>query len=143
MRAKALLAIATALVANTALETPVYACATLSPEGLREFERYKARYLAEESDKRITGTFYLEEETYDEEDNRWWRVGYVDVETRTGTRRYRFYLRDVINCGFPYYYVQDGERGTFYLKKDEDPDPDDLEDGVIDDFAFVHFEPRD
>ncbi len=143
MRARALLAFATALVASTALETPVHACATLSPDGLREFERYKARYLAEERDEKITGTFHFEREYVDEEGDYWGRVGHVVVKTRKGERRYRFFLRDVINCGFPSYYVQDGDRGTFYLKKDEDPDPDDLEDGVIDNFSFVHFEPRD
>lgn len=143
MRARALLAFATALVASTALEIPVHACATLSPEGLREFERYKTRFLAEESDKRITGTFHVEREYVDEEEDYRVLVGYVEVKTRKGERRYRFFLPDIINCGFPNYHPQDGQRGTFYLKKDENPDPDDLEDGVIDDFALVHFEPRD
>ncbi|UYV14578.1 hypothetical protein [Porphyrobacter sp. ULC335] len=133
----------TALVATTSLETPVHACATLSPEGLRKFERYKSRFLAEESDKRITGTFHLEWEYLDEQENYQARVGYVEVETRRGVHRYQLFIPDEINCGFPNYDVQDGRRGTFYLKKDEDPDPDDLEDGVIDNFAFVHFEPRD
>lgn len=143
MRAKALLALVTVLAATTAIETPVHACSTLSPEGVRKFELYKSYFLAEESDKRINGTFHFEREYVDEEEDFRGRVGYVAVKTRKGERRYRFFLPDVINCGFPYYYVQDGQRGTFYLKKDEDPDPDDIEDGVIDNFSFVHFEPRD
>ncbi len=143
MRSKPLAVVVSALgVATAAMSSPVLACPSLTPEGLAQFQRYKTRYLAEESDKRITGTFHLEGEVVEEEWDSQARIGYVDVTTRRGMRRYRIYLRDVINCGFPNYYVQDGERGIFYLKRDEDPDPDDLEDGVIDNFSFVHFEPR-
>ena len=127
-----------AIALALAIGYPAHACASLTPQGVRMLERQQARFLAEEADKRVTGTWHLLEEGATE-DGDTYRSGEVEVETRRGLIRYRLTIPEIINCGFPNYYVEDGQRGVFYLRKDEDPEPDDPDDGYIDNFYFVHF----
>ena len=98
-------------------------------------ERDQARYLRTETDHSFVATWHLLSEGDD------FQEGYVDVWERGEWNRYRLYVPRIINCGFPYYYLEDGETGRFYLKWNE-RDPEDELDGFIDSFNFVHFKPK-
>ena len=112
------------------------ACYRLTPAGEAERERQEAKWLRKNSDRIVTGTWHLTEES--SEENGYFRIGYVEVGSGKRLVKYRLSIPDVINCGFPYYYVKDGEEGRFYLERD-DPESDDADDGFIDAYDYLHF----
>ena len=116
---------------------PALACSSLTPEGEAKRERWEGAYLRKESDKRIRGVFYASPKERLEA-NDYYLIGFVEVREHGKINLYRIEVDSEINCGFPYYYLQDGDAGLFYLKKIDEPDPDDLRDGYIDNFRYIH-----
>ena len=122
------------------------ACGVLDSEGEARRASHQSQWLREETDLKVRGTFVADADTppVGEGD-----TDYSDeTEGRSGTviaadgRHYRLFIPFVINCGFPNYGVYDGSKGLFYLKRDEEPfesDEEDLSDGVIENFNFIHF----
>jgi hypothetical protein len=129
-----------ALLAALAVPTNSLACSTLTKEGARKQRTTQERYLREESDKIIRGTWHPYQPENDPE-NDYATRGHIEVTNRGKTVRYRVSMHGEINCGFPNYYVDDGAYGYFYLKKDENPDAEDGDDGFVDNFGYVHFKP--
>lgn len=124
------------------LPAAAHACAVMSKEGEARRAREQAQWLVEETDLKVRSTFVEEPESADEEDEAYrYRRGII---TAADGQRYRISIKVEINCGFPNYEVYDGSRGLFYLKRDEyqiDSDEEDLADGVIDNYTFIHFRP--
>lgn len=127
-------------VMAAALPVAVQACGTLTPEGEARRDRQQARWLHRETDLKVRGTFV---ETLQPEGERqgddYFRKGIV---TTVDGRRFRVWSPMVINCGFPNVWLDDGDTGTFYFKRDDDPlktDEEDRADGVIDNYDFIHF----
>ena len=128
-----------ALIAPLVAPANATACSNLTKEGARKQRETHERYLRERTDKIIRGTWraYPPENSEEEYATR----GHIEVTKRGKTVRYRFSMRNEINCGFPNYSVDNEAYGFFYLKKDEDPDPEDDDDGFVDNFGYVHFRP--
>jgi hypothetical protein len=117
------------------------ACSTLTPAGELKRKEAERKYLRENSDKQIVGKFLAEPQGRQEAEE--FRLnGVIEVKRRGKVDRYRVSIPGEINCGFPYYFLKSGDRGRFYLKRDSYPDSDDLDDGYIDDFDYVHFQSR-
>ncbi|MBP6030086.1 MAG: hypothetical protein KA533_01510 [Sphingobium sp.] len=111
------------------------ACPNLTPSGEAKRERQEANFLRQKSDKRVRGTFEFmpgQSTNFDSE----FRDGMI---LGADGRRYRVSIPNEINCGFPYYFLKDGDSGFFYLEKSEVPEDDDLVDGFIDNYDYVHF----
>jgi hypothetical protein len=136
MLPSAMLALAAALACSTAAQ----ACGTLTPEGEARRDRQRARWLHRETDLKVRGTFVeAPEPAGEEQDDNVYRKGIV---TAADGRRFRVWTPMVINCGFPNVWLDDGDTGTFYFKRDGDPletDEEDRVDGVIDNYDFIHF----
>jgi len=114
------------------------ACTTLSPEGEAKRERQQARWLRKETDLKVRGSF---SERQDSEDLEFQTVFITGVITTDDGRRYRISVPQFINCGFPYYFVDDGSEGLFYLKRSKYREDRVGADGVIDNYDFIHFRP--
>lgn len=116
---------------------PALACWQQTPAGEALERKREQDWLRKNSDKVVTGTWHLLADDADDASG-YRKTGYI--ETRRGKRveRYRTSFAAEINCGFPNYYVKDGDTGRFYLEHDE-ADPDDAADGFIDAYGYVHF----
>ena len=121
------------------------ACTTMDRAGELERKKQEDQYLREETTLIVRGTWHAElpklGSDVDPELANEGTLGFIDVKKGREKIRYRVWLRNEINCGFPNYSLDDGAYGKFYLKADDDPDDDDMEGGVIDNFGFVHFKP--
>ncbi|HZG31902.1 MAG TPA: hypothetical protein VEZ59_01440 [Sphingopyxis sp.] len=117
------------------------ACHQLTPAGEAERARQEAKWLRKNSDRIVTGIWHLIEERSEANDYR--QTGYVEDGSGKQADRYRLSIDNVINCGFPFYNLEDGDRGRFYLERNEvELDSDDLgdaEDGFIDAYGYLHF----
>ena len=119
------------------LGTPAaVACSTLTQAGEAKRARAEQRYLRKHSDKIVLGTWHLETKGNQENDYR--DTGVIVVTNQKKTSKYRVSVPGEINCGFPFYYLEDGDRGHFYLKRTDYPEEDDAVDGFIDDYKYVH-----
>jgi hypothetical protein len=117
------------------------ACSGLSPLGELKRRKAEQKYIKKNSDKQVVGTFFADPKGRQESDE--YRLkGVIEVKRRGQVDRYRVSIPGVINCGFPYYFVQSGDHGRFYLKRDIYPDTDDLDDDYIDNFDYVHFQTK-
>jgi hypothetical protein len=129
-----------ALAVGAGFPTVAQACGTLTPEGAARRDRQQARWLHRETDLKVRGTFAASPQPAGEEqDDNVYRRGIV---TAADGRRFRVWTPMVINCGFPYVWLDDGDVGTFHFKRDDDPietDEEDRADGVIDNYTFIHF----
>ncbi len=113
------------------------ACPTLTPAGKAEQAKKEQRYLRTRSDKVVIGIWHLEDE---EREPEYRKRGVIEVGDGKRVTKYRVSIPGEINCGFPYYYLSDGDRGRFYLKRSDVQENDDRSDGFIDNFDYVHFE---
>ncbi|WP_260582829.1 hypothetical protein [Sphingopyxis sp. PET50] len=127
------------LVLAFASARPASACWKQTPAGEAQERKREKSWLRKNSDKVVTGTWHLLEEGADEYSG-YRMTGYIEALRGKRVERYRTSFVPEINCGFPNYYVNDGDKGRFYLEHD-DPDPDDGEDGFIDAYDYVHFVP--
>ena len=116
------------------------ACATLSEAGQRIQQEQQERYLREKSDTIVRGVWHVDKVEPNPDDDYSTR-GYIEVGRGKSKFRYRVSIPGTINCGFPYYYLKDGDVGHFYLKRDEFSDDNELEDGFFDDYTYVHYKP--
>ena len=112
------------------------ACANLTKAGERRQRQEQERYLQKEADKKVTGSFRADPAGRSEDGD---LPGVIEVRRGKRVELYRVTIRGEINCGFPYYFLKDGDRGIFYLKRDDYPNPDDRDDGYIDNFSYLHF----
>ena len=116
------------------------ACAARTEAGQRADERRQANYLRRHSDRVVVGTFRVDPaQPQDDEYRQSYLDGFVEVERRGRVDRYRIRVRQEINCGFPYYFLKGGEHGRFWLERDF-REHNDRDDGVIDNYNYVHFE---
>ncbi|MDO9369896.1 MAG: hypothetical protein Q7T68_15120 [Sphingopyxis sp.] len=113
---------------------PAAACATLTPDGLKRKTEQDRRWLNRHSDMVVTGTWHIEEDRAAESNYR--MVGYVEVVSRKKVKRYRLSIPGDINCGFPFYFLQNGDTGRFYLKR-KASDHEGTE--FVENFDYVHF----
>ncbi len=120
---------------------PASACSVLTEAGQRQEERRQQRYLDRHTDRTVVGTFRADPGGGRSEDDDYRLSGVIEVERRGRIERYRVSISGIINCGFPYYFVQDGDYGRFHLERDDYPERDDRADGVIDNYDYVHFVP--
>jgi hypothetical protein len=129
--------IAAALLGFLSVEA-TSACSTLTPAGERKRQAERERFLANEADRTVRGTWrYVKEKTGDAEP--WRGMGYVEVRRGKKVIKYHLWISDEINCGFPSY-PEEGDVGLFYLKRDSDYDGMDKKNAYADDSGFVHFE---
>lgn len=127
-------------VGAAVLPVAAQACGTLTPEGEAPRERQEARWLRRETDLKVRGTFVeIPHSEGEQQGDDFFRKGIV---TTVDGRRFRVWSPMVIDCGFPRLWLSDGDTGTFYFKRDDDPletDEEDRVDGVIDNYKFIHF----
>lgn len=119
---------------------PAFACSTLTPEGEALKLKREQSFLRTETDRVVVGTWRFVQDEYPDDGH---RPGAVEVARGKRTVYYRLDLPEEINCGFPFYFLEDGDHGRFYLKRNDAPESDDGEDGFIDNFSFVHFVPME
>ena len=117
---------------------PAFACATLTPKGEAKEREREQRFLRAETDRIIVGTWHVSKGERSDDGA---TVGVVDLVKGKKTETYRLSLPGEINRGFPFYFLKDGDHGRFYLKRSDDPENDDADDGFVDNFRFVHFVP--
>ena len=127
-------------VGAVTLPASVQACAVMSKEGEARRAREQAQWLVKETDLKVRGTFVEEPLSAEEQENEdFFRKGIVIA---ADGRRFSVTSSMEINCGFPNLWISDGDKGLFYFKRYDDPvdsDEEDLADGVIDNFDFIHF----
>lgn len=127
-------------VGAVALPASVQACAVMSKEGEARRAREQAQWLLEETDLKVRGTFVEEPLSAEELENEaFFRKGIVIA---ADGRRFSVTSSMEINCGFPNLWIDDGDKGLFYFKRVDDlidSDEEDLADGVIDNYRFIHF----
>ena len=126
----------------TVLLTPqsAMACPNLTKAGERMKREREKLYLRENSNKIVRGVWRADEPARNPGED-YLITGYVEVSKGGKVLRYRVSIPGEINCGFPNYYVDNGDEGRFYLRKSEYPDDDDADDGFIDHYRYVHFKP--
>lgn len=127
-------------VGAAALPTAAQACAVLTPEAEARRERQQVRWLHRETDFKVRGTFVEIPQPEGEQQGDEFIV--EGILTAADGRRFRVWTQMVINCGFPRLWLSNGDTGTFYFKRDDDPletDEEDRADGVIDNYKFIHF----
>jgi len=117
---------------------PAYACATLTPKGEAQKAKREQSFLRAETDRIVVGTWRVTEDRNSDDGS---TLGVIDLVNGKSAEKYRLRLPGVINCGFPFYFLKDGDRGRFYLKRGDAPESGDADDGFIDNFRFVHFVP--
>ena len=128
------------MLAALSVPAETVACSMLTKEGAKELRKTQERYLREESDKVIRGTWHVYQPANDTE-LEGGTLGHIEVTKGRKTVLYRVFVAGEINCGFPNYSVEDGAYGLFYLKKNDDPEAEDDADGFVDNFGYVHFKP--
>lgn len=117
---------------------PAFACSGLTPKGEALKLKREQRFLRAETDHIIVGTWRVAEDRNSDDGS---VLGVIDLVKGKSSEKYRLRLPGVINCGFPNYFLRDGDRGRFHLKRGDVPESDDADDGFIDNFRFVHFVP--
>ncbi|HEY6815261.1 MAG TPA: hypothetical protein VI168_06965 [Croceibacterium sp.] len=130
-------AIAAAILALGIADT-ASACSVLTEARQRREKQRQQRYLERHADRVVVGTFRADPGGREQDENYVLR-GVVEVARRGRVERYRVSISGTINCGFPFYFVEDGDYGRFYLEREEYPEDDDRADGVIDNYQYVHF----
>lgn len=134
-------------VGAVALPVSVQACAVMSQEDVARFKQVRDKWLGEETDLKVRGVFAGQperpnagsaSEDYDESEV---TVGMIIAADGS---RYSIYVPVVIGCDFRNFSVENGAKGTFYLKRADEPmetGAEDRADGVIDNFDLIFFRP--